>query len=68
MNKIVEMRKLAPSISLLRIGVPEITKKAQAGQFVVLRINEEGERIPMSITDIDPEAEILTIIFQEVGK
>jgi len=68
LNKIVEMRKLAPSINLLRIEVPEITRKAKAGQFVVLRINEEGERIPMSITDLDPEAGILTIIFQEVGK
>ena len=68
MSKIVEMRKLAPSINLLKLEVPEITKKAKAGQFVVLRINEEGERIPMSITDLDPETGILTIIFQEVGK
>jgi len=68
LNKIVEMTKLAPSINLLRLEVPEITRKAEAGQFVVLRINEEGERIPMSITDLDPEAGILTIIFQEVGK
>ncbi len=68
MSKIVEMTKLAPSINLLRLEVPEITRKAKAGQFVVLRINEQGERIPMSITDLDPEAGILTIIFQEVGK
>jgi ferredoxin--NADP+ reductase len=68
LNKIIEMRKLAPSINLLKLGVPEITRKAKAGQFVVLRINEEGERIPMSITDLDSETGILTIIFQEVGK
>ncbi len=68
MNRIAEMKKLAPDINLLRIEVPQITRKAKAGQFVVLRINEEGERIPMSITDLDPEAGILTIIFQEVGK
>lgn len=68
MNRIVEISKLAPSINLLRLEVPEITGKAQAGQFVVLRINEEGERIPMSITDLDSEEGILTIIFQEVGK
>lgn len=68
MNKIVEMKKLAPSINRLRLEVPEITRKAEAGQFVVLRINEEGERIPMSITDLDPKDGILTIIFQEVGK
>ena len=68
MSKILEMTKLAPSINLLRLEVTEITRKAEAGQFVVLRINEEGERIPMSITDLDPETGILTIIFQEVGK
>ncbi len=68
MNQIVEMKKLAPSINRLRLEVPEITRKAEAGQFVVLRINEEGERIPMSITDLDPKDGILTIIFQEVGK
>jgi ferredoxin--NADP+ reductase len=68
LNQIVEMKKLAPSINRLRLEVPEITKKAEAGQFVVLRINEEGERIPMSITDLDPKDGILTIIFQEVGK
>jgi ferredoxin--NADP+ reductase len=68
LNQIVEMKKLAPSINLLRLEVPEITRKAEAGQFVVLRINEEGERIPMSITDLDSSKGILTIIFQEVGK
>jgi len=68
LKKIVEMRRLAPSINLLKLEVPEITRKAKAGQFVVLRINEEGERIPMSITDLDPKTGILTIIFQEVGK
>jgi ferredoxin--NADP+ reductase len=68
LNKIVEMKKLAPGINRLRLEVPEITRKAEAGQFVVLRINEEGERIPMSITDLDPKTGILTIIFQEVGK
>lgn len=68
MNEILELTKLAPEINLLKLSVPLITRKAKAGQFVVLRINEEGERIPMSITDLDPETGILTIIFQEVGK
>ncbi|MCK4223834.1 MAG: sulfide/dihydroorotate dehydrogenase-like FAD/NAD-binding protein [candidate division Zixibacteria bacterium] len=68
MNEIIELKKLAPEINLLKLDVPLITQKAKAGQFVVLRINEEGERIPMSITDLDPETGILTIIFQEVGK
>ena len=68
MNEIIELKKLAPEINRLKLNVPLITQKAKAGQFVVLRINEEGERIPMSITDLDAETGILTIIFQEVGK
>jgi NAD(P)H-flavin reductase len=68
LNEILELRKLAPQINLLRLNEPLITQKAKAGQFVVLRINEEGERIPMSITDLDAQTGVLTIIFQEVGK
>ncbi len=68
MNEILDLRKLAPQINLIKLNVPLITQKAKAGQFVVLRINEEGERIPMSITDMDSQTGILTIIFQEVGK
>ncbi len=68
MNEIIELKKLAPQINLLELSVPLITQKAEAGQFVVLRINEQGERIPMSITDLDSKTGILTIIFQEVGK
>lgn len=68
MYQIMELKNLAPQINLLKLDVPLITQKAEAGQFVVLRINEEGERIPMSITDLDRDSGILTIIFQEVGK
>jgi NAD(P)H-flavin reductase len=68
LNEILQLTQLAPQINLLKLNVPLITQRAKAGQFVVLRINEEGERIPMSITDLDPETGILTIIFQEVGK
>jgi NAD(P)H-flavin reductase len=68
LNEIIELKKLAPEINLLKLNVPLIAQKAKAGQFVVLRINEEGERIPMSITDLNPETGILTIIFQEVVK
>lgn len=68
MNEIIEKERLAPQINLIKLKVPEIVKKAEAGQFVILRIHEEGERIPMSIADLEPEAGLLTIIFQEVGK
>lgn len=68
MPDIVEKQRLAPKINLIKVRVPEIVKKAQPGQFVILRIHEEGERIPMSIADLEPEKGLLTIIFQEVGK
>jgi NAD(P)H-flavin reductase len=68
LNQIAVKEKLAPQINLIKLEVPEITRKAQPGQFVILRIHKEGERIPMSIADLEPESGLLTIIFQEVGK
>lgn len=68
MFSIVEARPLAAAVKQLKIAAPEIAKKRRPGQFVVLRINEEGERIPLTIADADPEAGIITLIFQEVGK
>lgn len=68
MNEIVKKEKLGPKINLIKVKVPEIVRKARPGQFVILRIHEEGERIPMSIADLEPEMGLLTIVFQEVGK
>ena len=50
------------------IDAPWVARKARPGQFVVLRINEQGERIPLTIADFDLQEETVTIIFQEVGK
>lgn len=50
------------------IDAPRVAQHAKAGQFVIVRINEEGERIPLTIADFDPEKGTVTIIFQEVGK
>ncbi|MDH7498556.1 MAG: sulfide/dihydroorotate dehydrogenase-like FAD/NAD-binding protein, partial [Syntrophomonadaceae bacterium] len=61
-------RELAPRIKLLAVEAAEIARKAKPGQFIVLRINEEGERIPLTIADFDPVAGTVTIIFQEVGR
>jgi len=66
--KIVEAKALAPAVKQFRILAPEIVRKRRPGQFVALRMNEEGERIPLTIADADPKTGILTIIFQEVGK
>ena len=68
MFKIVEKRKLNDSVTLMSIDAPFVAKKAQAGQFIIFRINEQGERIPLTIADYDREMGTVTIIFQIVGK
>ncbi|MCX8012252.1 MAG: sulfide/dihydroorotate dehydrogenase-like FAD/NAD-binding protein, partial [Desulfobacterota bacterium] len=68
MFRIVEKKVLGPEIKLFRIEAPDIAKKAKPGQFVIIRINETGERIPLTINDFDPQRGMITIVFQEVGK
>lgn len=68
MIKILKTQELAPSIKLFEFDAPLIAKKAKPGQFVVLRVNEPGERIPLTIADTNKDKGILTIVFQEVGK
>lgn len=68
MFKILEKQVLTPEIKLMVIEAPRVARKAKAGQFVILRINETGERIPLTIADFDAEKGTVTIIFQEVGK
>ena len=65
--KILNKEKLAENIHQISVYAPLIAKSAKAGQFVVLRINEEGERIPLTIADKDPQAGTIEIIFQEAG-
>ena len=65
---IVDARLLAASVKQFKVTAPEIARKRKPGQFVVLRINEEGERIPLTIADADSLAGTITLIFQEVGK
>ena len=67
MFQIVEARLLAAAVKQFKIAAPEIARKRKPGQFVVLRINEEGERIPLTMADADPQAGTITLIFQEVG-
>jgi len=64
--KILERQDLVPNIHLLKIEAPKVAKKAQAGQFVVVRVDERGERIPLTIADWDEEGSV-TIVFMEVG-
>ncbi|MCL2884613.1 MAG: sulfide/dihydroorotate dehydrogenase-like FAD/NAD-binding protein [Oscillospiraceae bacterium] len=66
MFPIVEKQELNPSVTLLRITAPAVARKAKAGQFLMLRINETGERIPLTIADT--AGDTVTVIFQKVGK
>lgn len=68
MYKILKKQTLSEQVKLMVIDAPLIAKKAQPGQFIILRINEQGERIPLTIADYDAQAGTVTIIFQEVGK
>lgn len=68
MFKIKSKRVLAPSVKLLVVDAPLVATKVEPGQFVILRICEEGERIPLTVADFDRAAGHLTLIFQEVGK
>src|SRR5512136_1995046 len=65
---ILKKQVLSPGINRFELDAPEIARKARAGQFVVLRVNEEGERIPLTVADTLPDKGILVIVFQEVGK
>jgi NAD(P)H-flavin reductase len=58
---------LVPGIHLFQVAAPAVAKKAQPGQFVVVRIDEKGERIPLTIADWDEEQGSVTIVFMEVG-
>jgi ferredoxin--NADP+ reductase len=66
-NAIILRQDLAPRIHLLKIAAPAIANKAQPGQFVVIRIDETGERIPLTISDWDHEQGTITIVFRETG-
>ncbi|AIF49840.1 MULTISPECIES: sulfide/dihydroorotate dehydrogenase-like FAD/NAD-binding protein [unclassified Pelosinus] len=67
MYKIIVKQQIAPSVQLYEVEAPLIAKKAKPGQFVILRINEDGERIPLTIADFNREKGTITLIFQEVG-
>ncbi len=67
MYAILEKRKLNPEVCLMKIQAPAVAWKAEPGQFIILRIDENGERIPLTIADFDRSLGTVTIIFQEVG-
>jgi len=68
MYPILEKETLSETVKLMKIKAPLVAKHAKAGQFIMLRIDEEGERIPLTIADYDRKRGTITIIFMEVGK
>ncbi len=68
MYEILVKEDLAPVTRLFVVQAPAIARKAQAGQFVIVRIHQEGERVPLTIADYDREQGTITLVVQEVGK
>ncbi len=68
MFEIVEKQTLAPTVHRMVLRAPDIARKHRAGNFVVLRIHEKGERIPLTVADKDAGAGTITLVFQAVGK
>ena len=68
MYKIISKRQLNSAVTLMEIEAPFVARKAKAGQFIIFRIDEQGERIPLTIADYDREKGTVTIIFQAVGR
>jgi len=67
MYKVLRKLQLAPNIKLVEINAPEVAMKAKAGQFVILRIDEKGERIPLTLAEWELKKGTITLIFLEVG-
>jgi ferredoxin--NADP+ reductase/dihydroorotate dehydrogenase electron transfer subunit len=65
---ILEKKQIAPQVHLMKVLAPDVAKAAKAGQFIILRIDETSERIPLTIADFDAGEGYVTIIFQEMGK
>ena len=67
LNRILEKRELNPTVTMMKVDAPLIARKAEPGQFIILRADADGERIPLTVADYDREAGTVTIIFQIVG-
>jgi len=65
--EILKKEELAPQIKRFTVSAPLIAQKAKVGQFIILRVDEKGERFPLTLVDWNPDQEIITLVFQEVG-
>lgn len=67
MYKIIQKKELNPTVTLMEIEAPLVARKAEPGQFIILRVDDNGERIPLTVADYNREKGTITIIFQIVG-
>ena len=67
MYRIVEKENLAPGIKRIKVEAPLIARKTMPGNFIILRIDETDERIPLTVSDYDRDKGLISLIFQEVG-
>ena len=67
MNKLLKIRTLSQNVKEYVVDAPDVARHAKAGQFIILRVDEDGERVPFTICDMDKRAGTITILVQEVG-
>ncbi len=67
MFEIVTRKELNPTVTLIEVMAPRVARKAEPGQFIILRADENGERVPLTVADFDRERGTVTVIFQVVG-
>ena len=67
MYKLLSKSTLAPKVNRYEIEAPDVARHAHPGQFIILRVDDEGERIPFTICDFDKQKSTVTILVQEVG-
>ena len=67
MYRIITKKELNPTVTMMDIEAPLVARKAQPGQFIILRVDENGERIPLTVAGCDKEKGTVKIIFQIVG-
>src|SRR5512138_338087 len=68
MTKILENKMIVPNICTITISAPEIARSVKAGQFVIVRVDEDGERIPLTVSDWDVKQGTITMVYLLVGK
>ena len=66
-NLITERRELSSVVTLMKVLAPDVAKRVKAGQFIILRVDEKGERIPLTVAEGNPETGEVTIMFQIAG-